>query len=62
MDVREFRVYCGGAGIHPEASAGRTAVATMVPLAEGLVVFGTPIGDPAWDQLHLEALKNPQVS
>ena len=76
VDVGESRVYSFGADTLVDASVALTAVATVVPAAEGLVVFGTPIGDPAWEQRHLRALlsehraslralaalKNPQVS
>jgi hypothetical protein len=76
VDVGESRVYSLGMDTLVDASAALTAVATVVPAAEGLVVFGTPIGDPAWEQRHLRALlsehraslralaalKNPQVS
>ncbi len=76
LDVCESRVYSVGADTLVDASAALTAVATVVPAVEGLVVFGTPIGDPAWEQRHLRALlsehraslralaalKNPQVS
>ena len=45
----ESRVYSVGVDTLADASAVLTAVATVVPAAEGLVVFNTAIGDPAWE-------------
>ncbi len=56
MDVCESRVYSRGVDTLAEASAALSAVAAVVPAVEGPVVFGTPIGDPAWEQRYLRAL------